>query len=339
MTRAPTTVQVLWIGGVRFLISTSRPIAMVPPDRPYPLFRRPPSSAAAPAMDVRVRLELDAFPKLLARERVFESGEAWSLYRRGNSRFLLQTPHGGAAPGWCARFSSGRRSVVVYCAPGMWQARARGARLWNPMTYPLDLVLVMYLLAGGAGVVIHGAGVEIAGRGYVFAGRSGAGKSTISRQFLRSRNARVLSDDRVVVRVTPRGLELCGTPWLGTAAVSRNRTCPLAGFFFLRHGSKNQATPITAAAGMEALLPVVSIPWFDRDMVAPMLALVDRMAAEVPMFDLSFRPTPAIARDLSGWVRGAGAPGCSRSAFAATCCSSYGPRKSSRIPRGLLLRL
>ena len=71
----------------------------------------------------------------------------------------------------------------------------------NPLEYPLDELLWIHRLSMGEGVEVHGCGVIAPdGRGLLLTGHSGAGKSTSSRLWSQHDGARVLSDDRIILR-------------------------------------------------------------------------------------------------------------------------------------------
>jgi hypothetical protein len=146
----------------------------------------------------------------------------------------------------------------------------------------------MYMLAGRDGALIHSSGVDFHGRGYMLSGKSGAGKSTISRRFALAGHE-VLSDDRIIVRKIDGELRMFGTPWSGEAGIAVNKDLPLHGIFFLHQGVENLIKKITPAEAMERLVPVTSIPWYDKSVLSNVLTFCGDIVSACPAYDLVFR--------------------------------------------------
>lgn len=162
-------------------------------------------------------------------------------------------------------------------------------RLINPVSYPLDQVLLMYALTKKQGVILHAAGMKSGGKGFLFAGRSGAGKSTLSRFLSLDKNVELLNDDRMVVRKRKGRFRAYGTPWPGELGVVNNRSAPLSGLFFIHQGSTHRIRKIEPSEALERLLPVASIPWYDRTIVPRMLNFCEDLMGSIPAYDLYFK--------------------------------------------------
>jgi hypothetical protein len=178
---------------------------------------------------------------------------------------------------------------VVYCREVPRSAGQKKFEIANPLCYPLDQLLFMYYLAYNEGVMVHAAGIELAGRGLIFPGCSGAGKSTLARLFANSQIGKALSDERVIVRRTDAGLEVFGTPWSGTEGIACNARAPLTGMFFLRQDLQNRLQKLSAQQALERLLPVVSIPWYDPEVMSRIILFNKQLVAAVPAYELSFK--------------------------------------------------
>ncbi|MBP7865828.1 MAG: hypothetical protein KA419_07740 [Acidobacteria bacterium] len=229
---------------------------------------------------------------------LFGCGDSWTLYLNGDEYWLANHLPGRPEPAWLARISPGCDRVTLHCGKGMITEEEAGSRVEDPFCYPLDQILIMLYLATRGGVIVHAAGVGTNRGGCVFAGRSGAGKSTLTRQLAGRKGVRALSDDRVVIRKIDGGFRMYGTPWPGEAGIALNAWTPLRRLFFLCKSSEDRLVPLTPGEAMERLMPVVSVPWFSRELIVPQLAFLDELLAAVPAFDLHFRPTPAVAELL-----------------------------------------
>jgi hypothetical protein len=160
----------------------------------------------------------------------------------------------------------------------------------------------MYILARRQGALLHASGLYINGRGYIFPGKSGAGKSTITRQFAVRGDTGLLSDDRIVVRKIDGAFKAYGTPWPGEARIAFNKSVPLAGIFFINHGSANQIKEISPQKALARLLPVTSIPWYDREVMDKILTFCEDLISSVPIYELDFKPSVEVVDVLEQFV-------------------------------------
>ena len=118
-------------------------------------------------------------------------------------------------------------------------------------------------------------------------GENGAGKSTLA-NIIEPTEARVLSDDRIVVRCCEGQQYLYGTPWPGDAGHARNEGYPLSHLLFLVQSDENKLVPLTAFEAAQRLMPVCSIPWYDEKMVTDYFAIIDRIVRDIPCAELHF---------------------------------------------------
>ncbi len=256
-----------------------------------------------PDIEVEVKLELGNLPDLSGLERVFDSGQSWSLFRDSDEYLLsLCPPALGQGPVWIARFGRFPVKVTVYCGEMLISTHEGSSVISNPVRYPLDQLLLMYVLAWKEGALFHAAGMEMHGKGYAFLGRSGAGKSTLARSFWGSALCEVLSDDRVVVRKFGERFDIFGTPWPGEAGAALNKCSPLSGLFFLSHGSENLIRDLSRGEAVERLMPVTSIPWYDSELMARVFDFCDDLCSGVPCYELSFRPDSGVVGFVSEFV-------------------------------------
>jgi hypothetical protein len=233
------------------------------------------------------------------------------------SGFLVRVSAAGACPA---------RGAPVFASPPIWfLERAEGAshfgiyhgypelkrtlclpdagesaRLWlggsnrDPFLGPAFELLTITRLARGAGAILHGCGVSLNGRGVVFAGESGAGKSTLSRLWAKRPGARVLSDDRVVVRRRDGAHYLYGTPWHGDAPCAAPGGVPLERICFLRHGKRNALRPMGQAHAVRELLKCSFPPFWDAGGMGFTLEFFDALTAAVPCAELAFVPDAGV---------------------------------------------
>jgi hypothetical protein len=291
------------IGGVRFRLHSRVPLRSAASERPRTFLPRRPRRSFT--LDARVRIGIEDVRAPVNATLLFEDGEARHILRRGSQRWIVHWPPAFDAPLWVACWRRHSAEIRVGAGRALLRAPRRGRpSLANPFSYPLDLLLVMYLLAWRRGAVLHAAGVRIGGGAVLFPGRSGTGKSTISRLLDGLPGTRVLSDDRIIVRGIGRGFRAFGTPWLGEGRFGRNASAPLKAFLFIRHGRRCTLRPLPPGETLERLLPVVSVPWFDRETADAILIFLGDLATDVPGFELTCPPQQATARYVAETMAG-----------------------------------
>jgi hypothetical protein len=221
-------------------------------------------------------------PDIPAGNRIFQS-DSWALYENGKNIVLR-----------CA-FSDKRDPTVrtallkpdflrgnIYCD------LKNKALSYDPFSYPLDELLFMHILGRGRGMLVHSCGLEFKGEGLLFAGASGRGKSTLSR--LWDKPARVLSDEKNVVRILTDQPWIYGTPWHGDAGRALNARAPLKKILFLEHGKKNRLQKLSGFQAVQRLLVCSFIPWWDKQSVKFTLGFCHRLFSKVEAYRLWFTP-------------------------------------------------
>ena len=141
------------------------------------------------------------------------------------------------------------------------------------------------------------------GRGLIFPGVSGAGKTTLSRQFLARSGANLLSDDRIFVRWQDGAYQAYGTPWPGDAQVAVNARAPLAAILFPAKAAETCIRALSAQAALDRLLPATSILWFEPELLSSQLETCERLLLQIPAFELSWSPATGVVDDVHAFIR------------------------------------
>jgi hypothetical protein len=116
------------------------------------------------------------------------------------------------------------------------------------------------------------------------------------------RGGTFLSDDRIIIRKIGREFLMYGTPWPGDAGYAVNASVPLKGIFFLSKGEENSIRALTPADAIARLMPVASIPWYDREKVELMMTFCDDLLSAIPMYELTFVPDQAVVSYLETFI-------------------------------------
>ncbi len=237
--------------------------------------------------DIDIQVYCQGIPRISPQQKIFDSGGPWSLYSwQGKCVFTFRSPAVSPSPYEMAIFDPDFANGEIHF-PRL--ENMQEPDLPDPLLYPLDELLMVNYLAQGRGIDIHACGVVSHAFGMAFVGVSGAGKSTIAKLW-KSRNAKVLCDDRIILRKQKGGFRLYGTPWHGDARMAIPDEAPLEGLFFLKQARDNRIvslSPLDAATR----LTVRCFPTLYRTSGMEFtLDFITELAQTVPCYELQFTP-------------------------------------------------
>ena len=161
-----------------------------------------------------------------------------------------------------------------------------GNRAIDPLEYPLDGLILYYLTVMHGDILIHASGVNLNGVGYLFSGKSGQGKTTMARLW-DSCGAKVIHDDRLVIRKSENGYNMFNTPVYKdeTPAMS-----PLNKLYAISHGIANDIIPLKdAVAASAVMINCIQHNW-GSEIISKTLAAVLALSESVPVMKLAFIP-------------------------------------------------
>ncbi|MBQ9084509.1 MAG: hypothetical protein IJY24_02520 [Clostridia bacterium] len=136
--------------------------------------------------------------------------------------------------------------------------------------------------------VFHGAVLSLDGKAYAFTAKSGVGKTTHTRLWLKTFGERVhyLNGDKPIIRFIDGIPYACGTPWQGKENYGVNEMAPLVGIAFLRRGEKNRARLVPSG---EIITDFVTQMYMPRNTAGAMLStmrMADRVIGAVRLVEL-----------------------------------------------------
>jgi hypothetical protein len=219
---------------------------------------------------------------------IFDSGAVWLLHEDGEDlHFDFVAPRLGDRPykRLCVdkKFSEARLLLNRDVIP-------QDADIY-PLEYPVDELLVTNWLVRGRGVEVHGCGLLDSEAGSnLFVGHSGAGKSTSARLWKSLRDARILSDDRLILRNQGGHTWMHGTPWHGEAGFASPEKAALKNIFILEHGQGNEITSLPQSRAIGELFARCFLPFHDPELLRFALNFLHEVTSFVPCYVFHFLP-------------------------------------------------
>ena len=192
----------------------------------------------------------------------------------------------------CALVSEDYKSVCSWILPELQMGQVG----WCPMHLfnPLVEVCLLSHMAREGTLLLHAAGLLSHEQGYVFTGSSGAGKSTIA-DFFSERGARVLSDERVIIRNIAGHFMLHGTPWVGSGNYAANMSCSLTQLYCISHGiDRHTTSPMSQRAVAQELLHQSFLPLWDRAAMEKTMEVIGNLVQQVECRALAPLKSPDI---------------------------------------------
>ena len=230
--------------------------------------------------DCRLEQRVGAVPVFPATGPVF-STQNWQLFP-SHSRTVLSVgplPKRGR-PDNLAVFEDGYACGIIY-----------QKSVFELFRRFIDQFILMNLLAGKGGFLLHASGLVYRGKGICFTGPSGAGKSTMLDLFKGKPPAgALLNDDRLALRPVRGRWTVFGTPWYGESRVSSSASAPLTAIFFIRHAAQNSLRRMSARDVCSRMPVLGLLPLWDARATQEVLAAFDALLAAVPVYDLGFVP-------------------------------------------------
>ncbi len=159
------------------------------------------------------------------------------------------------------------------------------------------MILFAFAAAPHSTLLIHAAVVCHQGRGYIFLGKSGTGKSTHARLWLRHiQPSELLNDDNPVLGFQNGRATVFGSPWSGKTPCYRNECAPVGAITRLEQFPQNVIVPEKKVTAFASLLSSCSTMIWDKETYSSICDSVSRFVSTVPMFHLKCRPDEEAAQ-------------------------------------------
>lgn len=158
--------------------------------------------------------------------------------------------------------------------------------------FPTDQVVIAPALADRDACYFHSSAVVLDGAGLVFVGHSEAGKST-TLELLKDQ-AHPLCDDRNIIRRWDDGHRIHGSWSHGQVPIVSPASAPLRAVLLLTQSKENRVTRVGPREGLVTLLGCVIKPVETPEWWGKTLSIIERIAADVPVYTMEFDKSGAI---------------------------------------------
>ena len=167
-----------------------------------------------------------------------------------------------------------------------------------------NALMVLYAIASAPynTALFHAAVVNYEGKGYMFLGKSGTGKSTHARLWLKHiAGSELLNDDNPVVRIENDAdgnsvTRVYGSPWSGKTPCYKNEVYPLGGFVMLSQAPYNKIERLCGVRAYAALVPCISGKRWESVIADGLHKTENALAMNVPVWYLECLPDEEAAR-------------------------------------------
>lgn len=244
------------------------------------------SSQASPDIILKVKSDSAAAPPL--DRLIYRVQDYWSLGLSGENKVIHR--YGALKqPTHALILQPDLRGGEV-----LWSGTYSDHKDAYALSFPLDALLTMMLLAQGRGVLFHASAVADRDQGFLFVGDSGSGKSTMAGLWRAHAGATLLNDDRVIVRKRQEGFWVYGTPWHKDDVLGSPIPFPLKKVFFIHHAPENHAASLKPSRSAAGLLANSFSTLWDAAGMSFSLQFIGDLVAAVPCYELGFLPDRSV---------------------------------------------
>ena len=167
-------------------------------------------------------------------------------------------------------------------------------------------LMVLYALATApmGTALFHAAVVSHQKKAFLFLGKSGTGKSTHARLWLKYIEGTMLvNDDNPVVRYFDKDhVTVYGSPWSGKTPCYRNVSCPVGGIVLLSQAPYNKIRPLKGIEAYASLVPSISGKRWDKAIADGLHQTENALAQSVRIWHLECLPDEDAAKVCQGAI-------------------------------------
>ena len=214
------------------------------------------------------------------------------------AELITEVPEAGGVAPRCAGYLTEEASAPeIIIRPELYRADCWPNLTPEQMEYMESGMQFYWHLLRYNGLMLHASAAALGGRAYLFSGPCGRGKSTHTHLWQQTfgEAVQVFNDDKPALRRLDGRWYAYGTPWCGKDGINLNQKWPLGGICFLEKSQENRIRRLSAAEALPLILAQTTYRLPPQYMEL-LLASLDSLLREIPVFLLENRPEEAAAR-------------------------------------------
>lgn len=213
------------------------------------------------------------------------------------AELITEVPAGGMAPRCAGYLAKEASEPEIIIRQEYYRAECWPNLTPEQMEYMESGMQFYWHLLRYNGLMLHASAAALGGRAYLFSGPCGRGKSTHTHLWQQTfgEAVQVFNDDKPALRRLDGRWYAYGTPWCGKDGINLNQKWPLGGICFLEKSQENRIRRLPAAEALPLILAQTTYRLQPHSMEL-LLASLDSLLREIPVFLLENRPEEAAAR-------------------------------------------
>jgi len=214
----------------------------------------------------------------------------WNIVKKNNQKLLFTSePSRNIYPYLAADFSSDTKRWTIFNSEVVEEA---GARLLNPLAYPMGPLLLYHLALNHNAIMIHASGVPVEEGAYIFSGFSGVGKSTMAGLWF-NEGYNVINDDRLLIRKLEDKYYIFNTPM---TYEDKPKQAQLKAAFLLKHHHENVLSPLKGLLGMTKLMAFCIQHHYEPEHVGKLVDIIADISKNIDIYELGFVPDENVVK-------------------------------------------
>lgn len=237
----------------------------------------------------RVDLEFEQSTSKLLSDISIIWGDRFTFYESDEYYWTLIQYGSDETKFWKMRSSKDFKSNTIYC--GLIESLSNNFISWYCMVAYAQSALLYNC------VLIHSSAVINNDSGYAFLGRSGTGKSTHSKLWMKYiPGFTLLNDDNPAIRLKDGSVSIYGTPWSGKTKCYINDVRPLKGLVRLKQASNNSFEIKNGKIALLTILPSCSAIRWNKYLYSNLVNILIDIINLLPIAELQCLPDEEAAK-------------------------------------------
>ncbi len=224
----------------------------------------------------------------------------WIIYKTPSGYIYKMFVEGNEESPLIAIFNKDHIEGHIYKGKNYVRAFKKG-NFSSLLCFPTDQILFARLLADRGGIILHGSGIILKEKGFLFVGHSDAGKTTLVNLF--RHHARILNDDRMIVKKEDDSFYLYGTPWHGDLSLVAPDRVPLKAILFLNQAKENRIEKVESLEAFKRLFGCTIKALVTEIWVKNALDICQNLSRQVPCYHLYFDKSEGVIPTIEKGVR------------------------------------